>query len=93
MTSISKNVYIDKIDVIVNRYNNTYHSIIKMKSVDVKSNSHINSSKGVNNEDPKLKIGDNVKISFLQNAMLQIGLKKLLQKLKILFRGHMLLVI
>ena len=36
MTSISKNVYIDKLDDIVNRYNNTYPSTIKMKPVDVK---------------------------------------------------------
>ena len=36
MTSISKNVYIDKLDDIVNKYNNTYHSTIKMKPVDVK---------------------------------------------------------
>ena len=38
MTSISKNVYVDKLDDIVNKYNNTYHSTIKMKPVDVKSN-------------------------------------------------------
>ena len=37
MTSISKNVYINKLDDAVNRYNNTYHSTIKMKTVDVKS--------------------------------------------------------
>ena len=36
MTSISKNVYIDKLDVIVDEYNNTYHTIIKMKPIDVK---------------------------------------------------------
>ena len=36
MTSISKNMYIDKLDDIVNKYNNTYHSIINMKTVDVK---------------------------------------------------------
>ena len=36
MTSISKNVYIDKLDDIVNEYNNTYHRTIKMKPVDVK---------------------------------------------------------
>ena len=36
MTSISKNVYIDKLDNIVNKYNNTHHSTIKIKSVDVK---------------------------------------------------------
>ena len=31
MTSISQNVYIDKLDDIVNKYNNTYHGTIKMK--------------------------------------------------------------
>ena len=38
MTSISKRLYIDKLDDIVNKYNNAYHSTIKLKSVDVKSN-------------------------------------------------------
>ena len=38
MTSVSKNIYIDKLDDIVNKYNNTYHSTIKLKPVDVKSN-------------------------------------------------------
>ena len=36
MTSISKIVYINKLDNIVNKYNNTYHSTIKMRPVDVK---------------------------------------------------------
>ena len=36
MTSVSQNVYIDKLDGIVNNYNNPYHSTIKMKPVDVK---------------------------------------------------------
>ena len=44
MTTISKNVYIDKLDDIVNKYYNTY-STNKMKSVDVKSNAYIDSSK------------------------------------------------
>ena len=38
MTSVSKNVYIDKLDDIVNEYNSTYHSTIKLKPVYVKSN-------------------------------------------------------
>ena len=38
MTSISKNVYIDKLDDIVNEYNNTYHTTMKMKPIDVKDN-------------------------------------------------------
>ena len=41
MNSISKNVYIDKLDDIVNEYNNTYHRTIKMKPVDVKDNTYI----------------------------------------------------
>ena len=57
MTSTSKNVYIDKLDNIVNKYNNTYHSIIKMKPVDVKSSTYIDSSKDDNENDPKFKIG------------------------------------
>ena len=45
MISISKNVYIDKLDDIVNKYNNTYHSTIKNKPVDVKSDTYIGSDK------------------------------------------------
>ena len=41
MTSISKNVYIDKLDDIVNEYNNTYHRTTKMKPVDIKDNTYI----------------------------------------------------
>ena len=47
MTSISKNVYIDKVDDIVNKDNNTYHSTIKMKLVDVKPSTYIESSKEI----------------------------------------------
>ena len=63
MTPVSKNVYIDKLDDIVNKYNNAYHSTIKMKPVDVKSNTCIDSGKEINNKDPKFKIGDIVRIS------------------------------
>ena len=45
MTSVSKNVYIDKLDDIVDEYENTYHRTIKMKSVDVKDNTYIDSIK------------------------------------------------
>ena len=54
MTSVSKNMYINKLDNIVNKYNNTYHRKIKLKPVDVKDNTYINFSKKVNEE--KLKI-------------------------------------
>ena len=52
MTSISKNVYIDKLDDIVHKYNNTKHRTIKMKPVDVKDNTSIDFAKEVNNNDP-----------------------------------------
>ena len=67
MTSISKSVYIDKLDDTVNKHNNTCHSTIKQKPVDVKSNTYINSSKKNNDEDPKFKIGDIVEISKYKN--------------------------
>ena len=60
-------MYLDKLDDIVNKYNNTYHSAIKMKPVDVKSNSYIDASKEVNNKDHKFKIGDIVRISKYKN--------------------------
>ena len=60
MTSISKSVYIDKLNVIVNKYNNTYHTTIKMKPIDVKDNTYINTDKEINYKVPKFKIGDYV---------------------------------
>ena len=63
MTSIPKNVYIDKLDDIVNKYNNTYHRTIKMKPVDVKSSTYINSSEEINDEGPKFKTANIVRIS------------------------------
>ena len=64
---MSKNVYIDKLNDIVNEYNNTYHRTIKMKPVDVKDNIYINFKKEVNHKDPKFKVGDNVRISKYKN--------------------------
>ena len=63
MTSISKNVYIDKLDDIVKKYNNTYHTSIKMKPVDLKGNTYIDFKKEVNNKNRKFKVGDHVGIS------------------------------
>ena len=59
--------YIDKVDDIVNEYSNTYHRTIKMKPVDVKWSTYIDSSKEINNKDPKFKIGDIVRISSYKN--------------------------
>ena len=51
MTSVSKNVYINKLDDIVNEYNNTYHRTIKMKPVDVDDNTYIDFEKEVIDKD------------------------------------------
>ena len=67
MTSISKNVYIDKLDDIVDEYNNTYHTTIKMKPIDVKDNTYINADKEINNKNPKFKVGDHIRISKYKN--------------------------
>ena len=67
MTSISKNVYIDKLDDIVDEYNNTYRITIKRKPTDVKDNTYINTDKETNDKDPKFKVGDRVKISKYKN--------------------------
>ena len=67
MTSISKNVYIDKLEDIVNEYNNAYHTTIKMKPIDVKDNAYINTDKETNDKDPKFKVGDRVRISKYKN--------------------------
>ena len=67
MTSISKNVYTEKLDDIVGEYNNTYHRTIKMKSHDVKDNTYIDFNKEVINKDPKFKVGVHVRISKHKN--------------------------
>ena len=67
MTSISKNVYIDKLDNIAKKYNKTYHKSIKMKPVDVKDNAYIKFKKEVNDKNPKFKVGDHVRISKYKN--------------------------
>ena len=67
LTSVSNNVYIDRLDDIVNKYNNIYHNTIKMKPVDVKSNTNIDSSKEINDKDPKFKVDDIVRISKYKN--------------------------
>ena len=67
MTSISKNVYTDKLDDIVNEYNDAYHRTIKMKPIDVKDKKYINIDKELNDNDPRFKVGDHVRISKYKN--------------------------
>ena len=82
MTSISKIVYIDQLDGIINKHNNTYNKTIKMKSVDVKSSTYIEFNKVSNKKVLNLKLVimleyHNIKI-FLQKFRLQIDQKKIL---------------
>ena len=99
MTSISKNMYIDKLDDIVDTYNNTYRTTIKMKPIDVKDNTYINADKEINNKDPKFKVGDHVIISKYKNIFAKGYMSNwseevfVIKKVKILFRGLTLLMI
>ena len=68
MTSISEKLYIDKLDDIVNEYNNIYRRTIKIKPVDVKDNKYINIDKEVNEKDPKFKVVNHVIISKYKNT-------------------------
>ena len=64
--SKSENVYIDTLEEIVNKYNNTYRTI-KMKSVDVNPSMYIDFNKENSKEGPKFKVGDQVRISKYKN--------------------------
>ena len=63
MTSLSKDMYIDKLDDMVNGYSKTYHTTIKMRLTDVKDNTYINTGKEVNDILPKFEVADYVRIS------------------------------
>ena len=67
MTSISKNLNIDKLADIVNKCKNTYHSAIKMNHIDVKTSTYIDFNKGYNKEYPKFQVVDHVRISKHKN--------------------------
>ena len=67
MAAVSKNVYFDVLNDIVNEYNNTYHKTIKMKPIDVKSNSFAEYDTQSNEKDPKFKVNDHVRISKYKN--------------------------
>ena len=62
-------MYIDKLAVIVDGYNNTKHRTIKMKPIDIKDNTYINFGKEVNDSNPKFKAGDDVIISKYKNVV------------------------
>ena len=67
MTAISKNIYFDVLDDIVNKYNKTVHRIIKMKPTHVTDDSYAEYDENPNKKDPKFKFGDHVRISKYKN--------------------------
>ena len=66
--TVGKNAYFDVLDYIVDKYNNTYHNSIKMKPKDVTDSVFVEYSKESNKKDPKVKIGDHVRISKYKNV-------------------------
>ena len=67
MTAISKNVYFDVLDDIVNKYNNIVHKTIKMRPIDVTDDSYAECNENFNKKDLKFKVGDHVRISKYKN--------------------------
>ena len=68
MTAVSKNVYYDVLDDIVKKYNNTWHSTIKMKPKDVGDNNFTKYVEESNEKDPNFKVGNRVRISKYKNV-------------------------
>ena len=71
MTAISKNIYFDVLDDIVDNYNNTVHRTIKIKPTDVKDDSYAECNEDFNKKDPKFKVSDHVKISNYKNIFVK----------------------
>ena len=67
MTAISKNVYFDVLDDIIDECNNKYHKTIKMKPVDVGDDCFAEYNEESNEKNPKFKVGDPVRISKFKN--------------------------
>ena len=66
-TAISKNVYFDVLNNIVDEYNNTYYKTIKIMPIDVKNDSFAEYNEESNEKDSKFKVGDHVRISKYKN--------------------------
>ena len=72
MTAISKNVYFDVLDEILDQYNNTVHKTIKMKPIDVTGDSYSECNENSNKKDPKSKVGDHFRISKYKNIFAKV---------------------
>ena len=71
ITAVSKSVYFDVLDDIVNKCNNTFHRNIKAKPIDVTSDFYAEYSEDSNEKDPKFKVGDHVRISKYKNIFVK----------------------
>ena len=72
MAAVSKNVYFDVLDNIVDKFNNTVHRSIKMKTFDVKSDSSAEYNEDSNFTKPKFKVGDRIRISKYKNIFAKV---------------------
>ena len=72
VTSVSKNMYIDNLADIIDKYNNAYHSTIKMKPSDVNSNTHLDFHKENKKEDPEFGVVYHVRISKYKNIFARL---------------------
>ena len=92
-------MYINKLDYIVNKYNDTHHRSIKMEPFNVKSSTYIDTSQEINDKDPKVKIGDIVKTSKYKNIFVKDYAPNwskegfVVEKVNALCHGHVVLVI
>ena len=99
MISISKIVYSDNLDDIVNEYRNTYPRTIKMMPVDIKSSTDIDFNKENVRKDPKFEVGHHVRILKCKNIFVKGYIQKwsedvfVIKNVKNTFRGYMLLVV
>ena len=71
LTAISKNIYFDVLDDILNKYNNKIHRTIKMKPIDVTNDSFAEYNEDSNKRNPKFKVGDHVRISKYKNIFVK----------------------
>ena len=71
MTAISQNMYINKLDNIVNKWNNAYHITIKMKSINTEASTNTDFDIANNDEDPIFKADDRLRISKYKNMFWQ----------------------
>ena len=67
MTAVSKNYYFDVLNDIVNRQNNRYHRLIKMKPIGVKSDFYAEYNVDSNEKDSIFQVGDHLRISKYKN--------------------------